>query len=336
MSTKKTSNFRDISANRYDLAGACSWMSDICGPHRLDASRPERIQFRHSGNVLPTTATTLGYVEYGTDVSIGIGEESRLNCYSLSLPLRGEQVLNKAGRTLHSDQSWGLIVSPHEEQVLDIAGDCHKLQIAIPHGAMLRTLEELLQRRVDMPLCFDPEMSAMEGAAASWWRMARHVLDELQFSRELYGQPAFARDMESTLIKGLLLAQSSNYSAELRERMQIKLPHYLVRARDFIHANARNELRLEDIERAAGIARFKLFEGFRKYLGNSPMSYLKQYRLDGVQRELVEDGNRRNISVIALDWGFTHLGRFSCEYRKRFHETPSVTASRAAARRTRC
>ena len=336
MRINNTSRFRDISADRYDLAGARSWMSDICGPHRLEASRPERIQFRHFASVLPSTATTLGYVEYGTDVSIGIDEEVRLNCYSLSLPLTGEQILSKSGLMLFSDCDKGVIVSPHEEQVLDIAGNCHKLQVVIPDSVIQRTLEQLLLRRPEEPLCFEPGMDSVTGATAAWWRMARHMLDELEFSRELYGQPYFARDMETVLIKGLLLAQPSNYSNELRERMQIKLPHYVLRARDFIHANAREELCLGDIEQAAGITRYKLFEGFRKYLRKSPMAYLRQYRLDAVHRELLDDGCLRNISVIAMDWGFNHLGRFSIEYRKRFHETPSATAARASARRVRC
>ncbi|WXL26972.1 AraC family transcriptional regulator [Ectopseudomonas mendocina] len=333
MRVKNTSRFRDISADRYDLAGARSWMSDICGPHRLDASRPERIQFHHLASVLPTTETTLGYVEYGTDVRIGIGDESLLNCYSLSLPLCGEQALSKSGQMLVSDPDKGVIVSPHEVQSLEIAGNCRKLQVVIPNSAVQRTLEQLLQRRPDTPLSFEPVMDAVSGATASWWRMARYMLDELEWSRDLYGQPFFARDMEAVLIKGLLLAQSHNYSAELHQRMQVRLPHYLERAREFIQANAREEVCLEDIERAAGVTRFKLFEGFRKYLGKSPMAYLKQYRLDAVHRELLEDGSLRNISVIAMDWGFNHLGRFSSDYRKRFNETPSATAARASARR---
>ncbi|MDE3737889.1 AraC family transcriptional regulator [Pseudomonas resinovorans] len=333
MSTKNHLHFRDISADRYDLAGARSWMSNICGPHHLKVAKPERIQFHHSGNVLPSMSTTLGYVEYGTDVTIGVGEEMNLNCYSVSLPLCGEQELAKSGRLLHSDRDWGVIVSPHEHQELTIGGDCHKLQVAIPRAAMQQTLEDLLQRSVDLPICFQAEMDAVEGAAASWWRMARHLIDELERSRDLYGQLFFTRDLESALIKGLILAQSNNYSDELRERLEIKLPHYLLRARSFIQAHAREDICLEDIERAAGVSRFKLFEGFRKYFDLSPMAYLKKHRLTAVRQDILEDRSQRNISEIAMAWGFNHLGRFSSEYRKLFGETPSATVQRLEARR---
>ena len=37
-----------------------------------------------------------------------------------------------------------------------------------------------------------------------------------------------------------------------------------------------------------------------------------------------------SVTEIAMQWGFTHMGRFSIEYRRRFGESPSETLSRAA------
>ncbi|MCY1415362.1 Helix-turn-helix domain protein [compost metagenome] len=198
---------------------------------------------------------------------------------------------------------------------------------------MQQTLEELLQRKIDRPLRFEPVMDAVKGATGSWWRMARHLIDELERGRDLYGQLNFTRHLEDALVKGLILAQPHNYSAELQERLEIKLPHYLLRARDFIHSHAREDLCLESIEQAAGVSRFKLFEGFKKHFGLPPMAYLKKYRLTAVRQEILEDGSTKNISLIAMGWGLTHLGRFASGYRKLFDETPSMTLQRQEARR---
>jgi len=326
---------RDIRIDRYDLDGARSWMANICGPHLLKTRSPGRIQFHHSGNVLKSMSTTLGIIEYGTDVTIGIGDQERLNCYSLSLPLTGEQELQKNGRLLRSDQDTGIILSPDENQELTIAGDCRKVQVAITRAAMQTTLEDMLQRPLETPLSFEPVMDAVNGSSASWWRMARYFIGELDRSRELYDQAFFTRDIESSLIKGLIFAQPNNYSDELRDVLGVKLPHYLIRAKQYIHDNAREALHLEDIEAAAGVPRFKLFESFRKFFALSPMAYLKKHRLCAVRQEILEDNSVRNISVIAMGWGFTHLGRFSTEYRKLFNETPSATLQRNEARRSR-
>ena len=72
---------------RFDLEGARSWMSGICGPHRLATATPERLRFHHSANMFKSRATTLGVIEYGTDVTIDIEDAEHFSSYSLTLPL---------------------------------------------------------------------------------------------------------------------------------------------------------------------------------------------------------------------------------------------------------
>lgn len=335
MNESSVVHFRDIRVDRYDLAGARAWMAGICGPHELLTPQPNRIQFHHSANVFKSMSTTLGRIAYGTDVTIGVEDAEHLNCYSLSLPLKGEQELLKGGTRLLSGQDEGLIVTPHETQELSMTADCEKVSVVITRMAMRQTLETLLQRPVAVPLKFDPLMDAVSGDSATWWRMVRYYINELERGHGFFDQVYFTRDIESALIKGLILAQPNNYSAELRQQQGAKLPYYLIRAKDFIEANAREDMCLEDIEQAAGVSRFKLFEGFRKHFGLSPMAYLKRFRLTAVRQEMLEDASRRNISVIAMGWGFSHLGRFASEYRKLFNETPSVTLQRSETRRNR-
>lgn len=335
MSSNADPQFRDIRIDHYDLEGARNWMSGICGPHHLQTSTPERIRFHHSANVFKSMATTLGTLSYGTDVTIDIEDAEHFSSYSLSLPLVGEQELSKNGSVSKSNRDQGVIISPNENQMLAISGDCRKVQVVITRVAMSESLEGMLQRPLDMPLRFEPVMDAVDGASASWWRMARYFIAELERSNELYEQVVFTRDIESSLIKGLILAQPNNYSEELRNVLGVKLPHYLIRAKQYIHDNAREALHMEDIEVAAGVSRFKLCEAFRKYFALSPMVYLKKYRLHAVRQEILEHGSARNISAIAMGWGFTHLGRFSAEYRKLFDESPSTTLQRNEARRMR-
>lgn len=318
----------DVCVNHTDLSGARARMADICGPHLLKAARPELIHFQHSGHVMQSLSTTLGRIGYGTDVTVAVDDETNLNCYSLTLPITGQQELAAGGQLWRSDCDWGVILSPFETQELNITGDCRELHVAVPRFSMHSVLEELLQRPTEEPIRFAPHMDAVNGASGSWWRMARHLIDEFEHNGTLYGQLLFNRDMETALIKGLILAQPNNYTAELQQRHAARPPHYLVRARAFIHAHAREELRLEDIEQAAGISRVKLFEGFKRHFGSSPMAYLRRYRLTAIRQQLLDDSSARNVSPIAMAWGFNHLGRFSSDYRKLFGEPPSATLAR--------
>jgi AraC-like DNA-binding protein len=323
---------RDLRAALSDLDGARDWMASICGPHGLQVSHPERLRFHQSGTVLRSMATTIGYVEYGTDVTVAVNENSPLNCYSVSLPMVGQQELDAQGKKWFSDQDRGLIVSPQESQDLAITGNCRKLHVAIPRSALQQVLQTMLQRPVEAPLVFQPDMDAAAGDQASWWRMVKFLAGEMERSGPSLGQLYMSTELELTLLKGLLLSQPHNYSEQLANLSALTPPHYLTRARQFIHDNAREPITLEDIERAAGVSRFKLFDGFREYFGCAPIAYLKRYRLESVRRDILEDRSVRNISSVALGWGMSHLGRFSTEYKALFGESPSETLKRAARR----
>ncbi|WP_109478862.1 AraC family transcriptional regulator [Paraburkholderia sp. C35] len=329
MSSHNASDGRGIQALRHDVEGALDWMATICGPHGLQVRRPRDVQFNHSGTVLRSMASTLGFVEYGTDVTVSINDAVPLNCYSISLPVTGQQELAARGRLWLSDCDKGLIVSPHEVQDLSIAGNCRKLIVSIPRAALRQVLEGLLQRPIDEPIAFQPEMDAANGEQSAWWRMVKFLVSEMERTGGWLNHLQMVGDLEQALLKGLLLAQPHNYSDALTEALRPACPHYLLRARQFIHDHAQDDITLEDVERAAGVARPKLFAGFKQHFGLAPIAYLKRFRLEAVRREILADRSDRNVSSIAMSWGFSHLGRFSVEYKAMFGETPSQTLKRA-------
>jgi AraC-like DNA-binding protein len=60
----------------------------------------------------------------------------------------------------------------------------------------------------------------------------------------------------------------------------------------------------------------------------SPMRYLWLRRMSLARRELRRAEAPATVTAIALSFGFSHLGRFSVEYRTLFGETPSQTLAR--------
>lgn len=317
-----------LHAAHHDLEGARAWMSAICGPHSLQASAPQRIEFEHSASVLSAMSTVLGRIQYGTDVTIGVDPGSSLKSYSVSLPLDGEQELDCGKGLLRSNADTGLIVSPFDSQQLSITGDCRKLQVAIDCTSMHRVLEELLQCSPHMPLVFEPCINAQQGATASWWRMVRYLVDEMDGDSDYFEHLPMARDLERSLIKGLILSQPNNYSRVLNERVEARCPAFVQQARQFIEDNCSYDIRLIDIERAAGVAAQKLHDAFKAYFGVSPVVYLKRFRLQSARRSLLQAQGSYNVAAIASQWGFSHLGRFAQDYHRLFGELPSQTLER--------
>jgi AraC-like DNA-binding protein len=63
------------------------------------------------------------------------------------------------------------------------------------------------------------------------------------------------------------------------------------------------------------------------------MAVLRKKRLAQARADLAAAAPGTTVTSVALDCGFTHLGRFSLDYAKEFGEPPSETLRRA--RRTR-
>lgn len=311
-----------------DLQGAQSWMATICGPHGLKLHSKRRLRFSHSGSVLRSRSASIGCVEYGADVSVLVDEGTPLHSFSVSLPLTGEQELTVQGQRILSTPKVGTVLAPNVPQELQIAGNCRKMLVSLSRAAVMEMLEELLQHPASAPLEFAPVIDAASGESASWWRIVRHLFGELQSPDSLYRSQHMAGEIERSLIRGFLLAQPSNYSDELHGAWEGRAPQYLLRARQYIIDTAREDIGLEDIEQAAGVSRFKLYEGFRQHFGATPLAYRKKYRLEQVRKDILRGGAQKYVSGIAMDWGFTHLGRFSIEYRKQFGELPSDTLRR--------
>ena len=76
----------------------------------------------------------------------------------------------------------------------------------------------------------------------------------------------------------------------------------------------------------SGVSKRALFRGFRAFRGMGPMAYLKSVRLESAHAELTGPGpERRSVTEVANAWGFTHLGNFARDYRRRFGRRPSET-----------
>jgi AraC family ethanolamine operon transcriptional activator len=101
------------------------------------------------------------------------------------------------------------------------------------------------------------------------------------------------------------------------------------RAREYIHTNLTDPIRLSDLCKYARTQARALEYGFQEAIGASPIAYVRAMRLHRARRLLRSTAVRtRSISEIALDCGFWHLSQFAVDYKLLFAESPSVTYRR--------
>ena len=105
----------------------------------------------------------------------------------------------------------------------------------------------------------------------------------------------------------------------------------LVRAIDYIEEHLADAITMRDLCRHAGASLSAIEKAFRRELSTTPTRYIRTRRLNAARRLLVDPKGPESVSHVAMDVGFTHLGRFSVSYRAHFGVSPSV--DRDAARR---
>ena len=110
------------------------------------------------------------------------------------------------------------------------------------------------------------------------------------------------------------------------------LPTLVKRAEAFIEENAHLPISTSEILLAAGCGRNTLFTNFKKFRGYTPWEFLTTPRLKLARGRLLDPSSKDSVTTIAHSFGFSHLGRFSLMYAKRYGEKPSETKTRSTAK----
>src|SRR5215472_3444114 len=153
----------------------------------------------------------------------------------------------------------------------------------------------------------------------------RLAIADLEQTGSILGSPITVNSFEEFIMTGLLLSHPHNYSGMLLRRQKPVAPRDVKRAIDYMESNLTSPIGLPEITAAAGVPGRTLLEHFKRYKGISPVSYLRRARFAKVREALRSAEPEENVTGIAMELGFSHMGRFSVEYRRRFGESPSET-----------
>lgn len=97
----------------------------------------------------------------------------------------------------------------------------------------------------------------------------------------------------------------------------------------FIDDHPQDVPRLQDLCRGTGMALRTVESIVRSRTGLSALQYLRRRRLAFVRRALADANDQTTVTGVAMEYGFTHLGRFSADYRQAYGELPSASLHRA-------
>lgn len=304
-----------------DVDEARARVAEVYCDHKLHVAKAKRVDACH--NHVALGSVSLNYMQYGADVHIEPGYLDSF--YLLQLPLQGSAVVSCDNHCVKANPHLASVVNPSDYTKMQWSADCRKVLIQIDRKSIEQCLAGLLGRPIEENLVFDNSMDRTQIEGDAWWRSALHLLSEMDQDLPAYTHKPVIDAFEKSLVTGLLYAQKNNYSSLLREQNPRIAPKHVRAAEHYMQEHYRFNICVEDLVTITGVSPRCLFEGFKKFRNTTPMRYLQQLRLAKVRQALSRPNQSKTVTEVALESGFSQLGRFSVMYKDVFGESPSTT-----------
>jgi len=294
-------------------------------PHdfRLKGCRFEAIL-----NNVRLPGSTMTYLSYGTGIRVesAAGEDA----YLIVVPLTGGARFSYARSEARLSGQRGVVIDPGHAFGIETDARTSALIWKLSCGAVGRAARDMLGAARPLPVSFDPYLDWRSCEGARLLRALRFVareLDALDF--EEAGVHHQLRNLEELLIRTLLAAQPSSLRSDRLYRGRDVAPGCVKRVEAFIDDRLDLPLTIADLAAAGGVSERSLHRAFRQFRGTSPMSHLRDVRLQRIREDLLRAGPGASVSDILAARGVFQFGRFAAAYKDRFGESPSETLRRA-------
>lgn len=190
---------------------------------------------------------------------------------------------------------------------------------------ILRFLPDKHHDQLFAPLFDDCAMHCNPKVNEAIYNLCRHFLQKCEYAETKASVRERVHSLKQELYQ-VLANQTVIRNVATTEALLTELASSPVSAAiDFIKENPQWDYSIESLTQLLAVSRRTLYDQFKRHTGTTPYRYYKNFKLGLTRLDLLKYGNKLSITEIASSHGFTHLGRFSSEYRKVFGELPTQT-----------
>lgn len=307
---------------KQELDEACHHVGQIFKPHALKVSAQDK-QFKASMHHISTGALSLSRLEYGADVLIEPDHLEKF--YLIQIPTQGHAEIEFGAEKFISYSQVASLLSPDQSLRMRWTANSPQLIIKISREDFTHHCQQHVVKSNGKSLQFNPKLDFNSQGGAYFLQLVRSMIEALASPQHPLHHPLAFKQFESSLFNALLYGQPNDAFC-LGDKFYEKnvAPFYIKRAEEFIREYLHEALNIEMIAEKAGVSTRTLFTGFKNHFGMTPMAYLRELRFEQAHLELMQN-EQLSVTDVAYKWGFTHLGRFSQEYKRRYGELPSNT-----------
>lgn len=312
-----------------DVGEASRLIAKTLGPLHLTVEPDEAAGFAATMHGVRLRNVSMLYLDVHVAATIAIPMLGPF--YGVHMPMNGHAVVEHRGRTFEANTIRSVVTSPGASLRIEFGHDSPQLIIRVEERSMAAHLTRLLGRSLSRPLVFDPEFDMATEAAMRWHAAVQLIHTEVFHEGSLVQRGRGIGDIEEFVMSSLLHLQPSNYHNEfLTPAAPDERRAVVQNAMNYIEDHLAERITMEALARAVHMSVRSIQHGFREELGMTPMTYVRERRLERVHEELTDAIPADGVTVtqVAERWGFHHLGSFAVEYRKRWGEAPSETLRR--------
>ncbi|MFF2319287.1 AraC family transcriptional regulator [Arthrobacter sp. NPDC058097] len=318
-----TKTLQHLEFRTSDLESAQDHVSAAFASHELSIGKTGQLDFRL--DIASTARLSAARMAYGTETTI-VGPPMLL-CYHINLPVDGESTVEQNGvRRSFSAGSAGVAFGPNAPVLIKWSADARQYHLNLPKDRLEAHAGKLIGQAVDEEIRFDLTFDLTAGPGRALLATTSFLYAELARQGGIAAFPAATLEFESAVMTQILMTVPNQFTPLLCSRPEQSGPSKIRELVEYIDLHAAEDITTADLVARAGVSARALQAGFRDVVGASPITYLRNVRLDRVHREL--SMGTGSVSDIAARWHFYHPGRFASQYRERFGVLPSENLQR--------
>ena len=292
---------------------------------RLDM-RPGLQGFHLSMNVKPLRWLRLSFAQAPFEFTTSTLEPMKI--HSFDVVTSGSYGYRSSADRLLADNRQVVVASGENPFDVIARSRSHLLSAIIDHDDLDDLASIWIGHKPRKPLRFARVHSYRRSQVASFASMVKFLAREVNRPGGLLDAPAALASMEEAVIKAVIFGMENNFRDALSRSAPDAGSNMVRRLEEYLEAYAAEPLNMTTIAKETGYSVRSIYRAFRRNRNYSPMQFLRKVRMQIARKRFLNPLPNDNVSLISMECGFPHLGRFSQEYFTRFGESPSATLYR--------
>ena len=305
-----------------DLSETCKSVGQIFKPHLLKVVQ-QQDDFKSSMHHLKVGQLSISRLEYSEDVYI---EPDHLDkFYLIQIPTQGYAEIDINQQKFISYPQVASLISPDQSLKMRWHANSPQLILKIDKEDLLQHCRQHIPDAKHQLPIFEPKLDFTTQGGGYFLQLMCTLVDALACEQHPLHHPMAFKQFESNLLNALIYGQANSLLQQIDKYKEKAIsPYFIKRTEAYMREHLHVTLTIEQLAEHAGVSVRTLFAGFKSFLNTTPLSYLKELRFEQAHLELMRNEDV-SVTDVAFKWGFTHLGRFSQEYKRRYGELPSYT-----------